>query len=467
MKNKNSIIVLFFQLFQTLVSVFSLILISRGFSVEVFGNYIFIVTICSLLALFSGFGSEHVFLMKASRDISQIDVLFGRSLLIRAFVNVIFITIGFFFNYLTEYKFWIHSVFMLGYSIASFVNPLFVAFYRVRGDHIKPWIFSLIGPIIFLLYLIWFCAYDTLIQIGYFFLLSNLIMFIIFFIDLKQNFKFSFRSFNVRENGKIGFIFMLSQIFDYIFLRVDVLVVKFLLGPYLLGIYAVGQRLVSFLQIIPSSFHIVELPVFHSLSSNLSELQLHFLRLRSSLIQIGVVLFGLLVLNSKWLIVLFFSSKYKESELVVWILSLAGLINFACYPYYMLAEALNKINERLFIRIITLICTISLLFLFCFFYKNEGASIAILFGSFLFISLLHYLTIVANGALKMAITDIKTIIISIIALLLFIFINRIFNYSLRIVILTNFLFACSMILVLFKFGNLKAKIEDYIRKDGK
>ena len=153
MKNKNSIIVLFFQLFQTLVSVFSLILISRGFSVEVFGNYIFIVTICSLLALFSGFGSEHVFLMKASRDISQIDVLFGRSLLIRAFVNVIFITIGFFFNYLTEYKFWIHSVFMLGYSIASFVNPLFVAFYRVRGDHIKPWIFSLIGPIIFLLYL--------------------------------------------------------------------------------------------------------------------------------------------------------------------------------------------------------------------------------------------------------------------------------------------------------------------------
>jgi hypothetical protein len=102
-KNKNSIIVLFFQLFQTLVSVFSLILISRGFSVEVFGNYIFIVTICSLLALFSGFGSEHVFLMKASRVISQIDVLFGRSLLIRAFVNVIFITIGFFFNYLINF----------------------------------------------------------------------------------------------------------------------------------------------------------------------------------------------------------------------------------------------------------------------------------------------------------------------------------------------------------------------------
>jgi O-antigen/teichoic acid export membrane protein len=455
--NKKSIIVLFFQLLQTLISVFSLVLISRGLPIDIFGNYVYIITICSLLALFSGFGSEHVFLMNASKNMSQIEVLFGNAIFVRTIVNFGFFIFGIIFNFLTKFKFLEYSIFLIGYSIAAYINPLFIAFYRVNSSHIKPWILSFIGPLFFLLYLLCFCQFKQLIDIGYIFLLSNFVMFIFFCIDINRKITFRIDNLHLKRNGKVGFVFMFSQVFDYIFLRVDILVVKFILGPYLLGIYAVGQRLVSFLQIIPSSFHIVELPLFHSLATNLPELQIRFLKLRSTLIQIGVFLFGLLVLNSKWLIVLFFSSKYKEAEMIVWILSFAGLINFACYPYYMLAEALNKINERLYIRLITLACTILLLIVLCSFFKNEGAAIGILLGSFLFISLLHHLTIIGNGTIKMAFRDIKTIVISIFVLLAFISINRFFNDSNYILFITNGSFAGTMIYFLFKFGNLKEK----------
>jgi O-antigen/teichoic acid export membrane protein len=457
MNNSRSFFVLFFQLLQTLISVFSLVLLTRGLPVDIFGSYIYIVTLCSLLALFSGIGSEHVFLMNASKDFSQIEVLFSNALFVRTIVNLTFFILGIIFNFLTKFRLLEYSIFLLGYTIAAYVNPLFIAFYRVNSSHIKPWILSFIGPLIFLLYLLFFCQYKQLIEISYFFLLSNFIMFVFFWIDINKKITFQIDKIQLKKNANVGIIFMFSQVFDYIFLRVDILVIKFILGPFLLGIYAVGQRLVSFFQIIPSSFHIVELPLFHSLATNLPELQIRFLKLRSTLIQIGVFLFGLLVLNSKWLITLFFSSKYKEAEIIVWILSFAGLINFACYPYYMLAEALNKITERLYIRLFTLACTILLLIVLCYFFKIEGAAIGILLGSFLFISLLHHFTIEGNGNLKMAVSDIKTTLISILLLFTFISINHFFNDSTYMLITTNTLFAASMIYFLLQFENLKEK----------
>lgn len=392
MNNKNSLTVLFLQLLQTLLSVYSLVLISKGLAVENFGTYIYIVTICSLLALFTGGGSEHVFLMNASRNNSQIEVLFGNAILLRSFFNLLIFLLCFFVNLITEYKFIDYFIFLLGYCIASYTNPLFISYYRVIGVFVKPWILSFIGPILFLLYLIFLANYDSLSEIAYAFLFSNLIMLIIFIFDISGQINFSFEVKLVFKNIKSGFIFMISQIFDFVFLRLDIFIVKLILGPYLLGIYAVGQRLISFLQIIPSSFHIVELPAFHKLANDSIELNRRFVRLKSILFFIGVVFFGLLSLNAVWLIKLFFSNKYIYSKYIVYILSIAGVINFTCYPYYMLAEALNKIKERLFLRVVSLIITLILMIILSLMYSIIGVALAILIGNIIFIVLLHKLT---------------------------------------------------------------------------
>jgi O-antigen/teichoic acid export membrane protein len=58
----------------------------------------------------------------------------------------------------------------------------------------------------------------------------------------------------------------------------------------------------------------------------------------------------------------------------------------------MLAEALNKINQRLYIRICTLFFTIILMLVLNLKFNIIGASISILVGNFLFVIALHKLT---------------------------------------------------------------------------
>ncbi|MEY4307908.1 MAG: Polysaccharide biosynthesis protein [Bacteroidota bacterium] len=392
MNNKNSLIVLFLQILQTLLSVFSLVLISKGLAVENFGTYIYIVTICSLFALFTGGGSEHVFLMNASRDNSQIAVLFGNAIILRTIFNLLIFLLCCFVNLISNFRYLEYFIFLLGYCIASYSNPLFISYYRVIGVFVKPWILSFIGPTLFLSYLIFLADYNSLLEIGYAFLFSNILMLMIFVFDISRQIDFLFNVKLVIENIKSGFVFMISQIFDFVFLRLDIFIVKIILGPYLLGIYAVGQRIISFLQVIPSSFHIVELPAFHKLANDKIELNKRFVRLKSILFFIGVIFFGLLSLNAFWLIELFFSNKYIYSKYIVYVLSLAGIINFTCYPYYMLAEALNKVNERLYLRVASLILTLILMIFFSLVYSIIGVAFAILIGNIIFIVLLHKLT---------------------------------------------------------------------------
>jgi O-antigen/teichoic acid export membrane protein len=392
MNNNRSLLVLFFQLLQTLFSVVSLILISRGLTVELFGNYIYVVTICSLLALFSGGGTEHVFLMNGSKDITQIDILFSNSILFRTLLNLIIFAFSILLNLLTNFKFWDYTLFLYGYCIVAYVNPLFISYYRVKGDFIKPWILSFLGPCLFLLYLIIFRNFNTLFKLGLAFLISNTTMCLFFIFDLRKLIKFKFDLISLFKNIKICFVFMTSQLFDFIFLRIDIFIVKMTLGPYFLGIYAVAQRLVSFLQVIPSSFHIVELPTFHRLSENIDDLNSRFIKLKSLLFLLGLIFFGILCLNANWLINILFSNKYISSKKIVYILSIAGIINFVSYPYYMLAEALNKINQRLYIRICTLFFTIILMLVLNLKFNIIGASISILVGNFLFVIALHKLT---------------------------------------------------------------------------
>ena len=78
----------------------------------------------------------------------------------------------------------------------------------------------------------------------------------------------------------------------------------------------------------------------------------------------------------------------------------------------------------------------------------------------MFLSLLHNLTKIGNGTLKLAISDIKTILYAILVLMIFMTINKLFQNNSLTVIITNILFSITMVYLFFKFGDLK----DFIKK---
>ena len=138
--------------------------------------------------------------------------------------------------------------------------------------------------------------------------------------------------------------------------------------------------------------------------------------------EIGLLIFGLLILNATFIIETVFGAAFIGAEKVLVILSVAGLFLFVSYPYYMLAEAMNKISVRLFVRIITFGFTALLIFLFVRYFDIAGAAFGLVAGQCLFIMLLHYVTRKGNGGLRKLLVDSKIIMLGLVFFLLACFI---------------------------------------------
>ena len=407
MLDNKSFLVVFLQLVQTLLVASTAIFTTYLLGVEDYGRFVYLITAASILPLFAGLGSEHVFIMKASRCPKLIPVLFGNALFIRVvitIVSILFIAILLAVFSLEDFR--TSILIATGSLLAVFANPLFLSFYRVKGLHLRPWLINFISPIIFLVYLLLISDNNSkLLWVSLGFCFSHTIAFIVFLVDIRKIIKpiISFRY--IRKHFKLGFVFSVSQGFDFAFSRVDIFLLQFISGPSAVGIYAAGQKIITLLQVIPSSFHIVELPEFHRISSNASLLKAKFRSLRKLLLEFGIIFFGVFILNANFIIELLYSKEFYDAAAILKLLSISGLLLFVNYPYYMLAEAINKIKQRMYMRIITFVITVALVYVFIILFGSPGAAVGLIIGQVIFMLLLHLITQPLNGGVSALIRD--------------------------------------------------------------
>lgn len=443
MISNKAFIVILLQLLQTILAAITIIVIARLLGASEYGRYVYLITVSSILPLFAGLGAEHVFIMIASKHHRLIPFLFGNAFFVRLVITslvLIFLSIGLLLFGISD--FWVVILITAGSLFAVFSNPLFLSLYRVKGLHIRPWIISFVSPIFFILYLFFLGEKFITIQlvsIGFF--LSNIISIIIFLIDTRKlvKLKISYRLF--KNNCKSGIIFSVSQIFDFAFARLDIFLLQFMLGSYAVGIYAAGQRIVSVFQLIPSSFHVVELPEFHRVSNNPQMLLDKFRNLRTLLLEFSLLVFVPLIINASTIVRYLFGNSYSDATSIVIILSFSGMLLFLNYPYYMLAEAVNKIKMRMYFRIITFCLTCILVASLIKILGISGAAFGLLLGQILFMILLHILTKNANGGLKVYLKDSKLMLFALFAGILSFFIgNLIENDWFRILVNSGLFF---------------------------
>lgn len=409
--------VILLQLLQTLLAAVTIIFIARLLGATEYGRYVYLITASSILPLFAGLGAEHVFIMQASKKHRLIPFLFGNAFFIRVLITItalIVVGIGLLFFEIPDFV--VVLLLTAGSLLAVFSNPLFLSLYRVKGSHIRPWLICFVTPLSYLLFL-FFVGKERmniyLVSLGFF--LSNLVSIIIFLTDTRKMIKMKISFKMIRYNFKSGLIFSVSQIFDFAFARLDIFLLQFLVGSYAVGIYAAGQRVVSVFQLIPSSFHVVELPEFHRISLDPEKLLAKFRSLRSLLLEISLFVFVLLIINASVIIKILFGTAYSEAASVVILLSFSGILLFVNYPYYMLAEAINKIKQRMYIRIATFFLTLILVVLLIKTIGITGAAFGLLGGQLLFMVLLHWLTKDSNGGLKIFFKDSKILLLAVLA----------------------------------------------------
>jgi len=417
--SRKSFFVLLLQLTQTALGAATVIFLARLLPTDDYGKYVYFFTAGSVLPLFTGLGGEHVFLMQGSRHSKLIPYLFGSALFVRVVLTVLCALIAALFLFLRHVDQAAAIILiLLGCLLTVFSNPLFLSFYRVKGIQIRPWLFLFTNPLSFIVYLLVLPrSLVSLRAAALGFLLAQVLPLCLFLIDMTGRVQPRVSWRYIKKYSKTGALFSLSQSFDYVFSRLDIFLIQFALGPYSVGIYAAGQRVVSLFQLIPSSFHVVELPEFHrAAAKNPLMLVERFRNLRRLLCELAFLFFGLLILNSRFVVDFLFNERYRSASTVVVLLSLSSILLFINYPYYMLGEAINKIRERLFARIYTFLLTIVLVFVLLRYSAINGAALGMVLGQLGFLFLLHRVTAGYNAGLLGLLSDTRSFVIGALAL---------------------------------------------------
>jgi len=265
---------------------------------------------------------------------------------------------------------------------------------------------GLVGPLAFLTFLTLRAdKIASIEQIAVAFCLTNALVLLLYVMDMRRFVRLQVDWERLKISLRDGMVFSVSQAFDFVFSRIDIFLLKFVAGPHLLGIYAAAQRIVSLLQLIPSSFHIVELPEFHRAASDPARLTAKFRQLRGLLFEIGLCMFGVLIINADGIVHLLFGDHYQGAGRVVVVLSIANLLLFINYPYYMLAEAERQLERRLMMRIITFGITVPSMIGLIVVFDEAGAALGLIVGQAFFCFLLHLITRPTNGGMAVAIRD--------------------------------------------------------------
>jgi len=402
MLSRQSIVVGLLQATNSGLAAVNVILTAIVLRPEVYGQYVYLVTVSSVAPLLAGLGMEHLLLMEASRERSLTWTYFSHALLIRMVMSLVILAaivlLG--WHFFTD-RFVPISLINAGLLLSAFPSALFLALYRIEGRHVRPWLMTFAGPIGFLIYITWVRGnMISLERVALAFFLSHVLVLTLFGLDMLRFARLEWEFARIPRDVGRSVVFAVSQAFDYAFARIDIILVKLVAGVHTVGIYAVGQRIVSLLLLLPSSFHMVELPEFHRASANPDQLTIRFLALRRLLLELGLLLLGVIAINSGLIVRQLFGSDYSPAGGIAATLALGSFMMFVNYPYYMLAEAMRRLRERLMVRVATFVATVILVAGGAFFMGGIGAAVGITLGQTLFLVLLHRLTRSLNGGVR-------------------------------------------------------------------
>lgn len=408
------------QVVHAAAATLTVVLLARFLSKEDYGRYVYFITLASLVPLFAGLGVEHVLVMRGSRSGAEVSVLFGKALCVRLGTVVVALVGGAFFcAYAAVADSRALVMIFVGATIAALPNPLYLSVYRIHGAHLRPWLLGLIGPLAFIAYLsviwLWFRGAMTLEVAAVGFLVSHVLTALVIFPDVYALGRPEFQVSRLGEDTRLGLTFASSQAIDYASARLDVFALQYLLGPAALAVYAAAQRIIGALQIIPSSFHLTELPEFHRSADDREVLVRRFRSMRGAMLDASLLLAGGIAVFAPEIIGLVYGEKYAGAAWPLVLLALGNVLVFLNYPYYMLAEAINRIGARLVTKIVASGASVVAFGLLIPAVGTTGAVGALIIGNTIFVGGLHLITREHAGGIRELLFDARALPVAVVA----------------------------------------------------
>jgi O-antigen/teichoic acid export membrane protein len=417
------------QVLHALLAAVTVVLLARLLPSEIFGQYVYYSALAALLPLLVGLGVEHVLVMHGSRSAAALPALFGNALLVRM-IALALATVGAFvwMSLSDSAEALAIALLFIGGSLAIFPNPLFLSVYRVHGMHARPWLLNLTSSGGFVVYLILLprsMVSLTSVAAGY--CLAQAASAIVMYLDARRHVPpvVDWRRF--RQHSRLGLSFASSQGLDYAMARLDVFALQHLVGPAAVGLYAAAQRIIGVLQIIPTSIHLTSLPDFHRSAHDDSILVARFRTIRALLLDLSILVGGGLIVLAPEIMEVIFGDRYRGAAASLRWLVVANVLVFLNYPYYMLAEAIDRVEARLAAKIVAMLVSVMAMVALIPRLGIEGAAISLIAGNTIFVAALHVITRSRAGRVRELLQDGRAIIVAAAGCLAAFAVNRVGN----------------------------------------
>jgi len=177
--------------------------------------------------------------------------------------------------------------------------------------------------------------------------------------------------------------YAISEFLTWTYIRVDVLIIAFVLNDYAVGIYAPAEGIINALYLVPLAINAVMIPVLSKLfSTNINQAWATTRRFIIILFVSGFALFIVLYFGAKYLIYIL-GSSYANSQEIIQILSIILLLHSVTFGVAAILVATNQQAKRTVIQAIAVVINIGLNFLVINRWGITGVAFVYVFTEFL------------------------------------------------------------------------------------
>lgn len=146
-----------------------------------------------------------------------------------------------------------------------------------------------------------------------------------------------------------------SEFFAWLYMRVDVLIIAFILNDYAVGVYAPAASIITALYLLPTAINVVFVPVLSNLFNvNIIQGWHTAKRLVIFLAIVGIALFIFTYFGSQYLTILL-GPSYSGSQDVLQILSIILLFHSISFGLAAILVATNQQKQRSIIQAVTVV----------------------------------------------------------------------------------------------------------------
>lgn len=394
---KNSAWLLSATVIMRVLSAFVIVMLARGLGTEGFGQYSFAMAFVAFFAVIANFGFHSILVRDVAKNktltqkyidnILTLKILFGIVALFLIFIMSLFIN---------KPEPVLIAVYIFGIEIVvggftDILRALFRAYENMKFDAIAQIIEKVLWAGLLLLVLF---MKLTLLNVALAILLSSALgLAVSYFFVSKYITKVKFEIDTVFWKHIIiqAWPFALMGLFSLINFKIDQVMISFIKGDLILGVYSAAYKIIDILAVLPSLLLTSLYPVFSRFDAeNKPLLKKSFdLALRYVIILSIPVVIGVFLLSNQ-IIMLLYGSEYINSISVLKILIFISLISFINAPLYVLLNAIGKQKSTMINTAFTALINIVMNLILIPLYSINGAAFATIIAEITFLSLSYY-----------------------------------------------------------------------------